>query len=169
MRVAEKKIGKSYGYVADFLYLCVMIEKPTYEDLEQQIAHLKARIAYLERMLFGAKSDKLASKASDEGQLPGLFDDEFKEAMEEKHCQIEQMVKEIEAEREIDKPFLMPIEDVFSITGRVQPGHRRPSVRQDVLGRLCQQDGFLQSVLQCGRTASIQCLPRLEPREHHCA
>ena len=98
--MTEKKIGKTYGYVVDFLYLCIMIEKPTYEDLEQQIARLKARIAYLERMLYGAKSDRLASKASDEGQLPGLFDDEFKEAMEEKHCQIEQMVKEIEAERE---------------------------------------------------------------------
>ena len=98
--MTEKKIGKMYVYIVDFLYLCIMLEKPTYEDLEQQIARLKARIAYLERMLFGAKSDKLASKASDEGQLPGLFDDEFKEAMEEKHCQIEQMVKEIEAERE---------------------------------------------------------------------
>ena len=95
-----------HGYVVDFLYLCIMFEKPTYEELFQENAALravnanqKARIAYLERMLYGPKSDKLGLKAADEGQLPGFFDDEFKEAMEEKNCRIEQMAKEIEEER----------------------------------------------------------------------
>ena len=95
-----------HGYIVDFLYLCIMFEKPTYEELFRENAALravnanqKARIAYLERMLYGPKSDKLGLKAADEGQLPGFFDDEFKEAMEEKNCRIEQMAKEIEEER----------------------------------------------------------------------
>lgn len=57
---------------------------------------LKARIAYLERMLYGAKSDRLASKVPE--NQPGLFDELFKEAMDEKVRQIEQTAKEIEKE-----------------------------------------------------------------------
>ncbi|MDD6687314.1 hypothetical protein [Sodaliphilus pleomorphus] len=57
---------------------------------------LKARIAYLERMLQGAKSDRIVSKVPD--NQPGLFDELFKEAMDEKVEQIEQMVREIEKE-----------------------------------------------------------------------
>ena len=60
-----------------------MFEKPTYEELEQENVILRSRVAYLERMLYGAKSDRLSLKVSEEGQLPGLFDEEFKEAMDE--------------------------------------------------------------------------------------
>ena len=41
---------------------------------------LKARIAYLERMLYGSKSDRIASKVPD--NQPGLFDELFREAMD---------------------------------------------------------------------------------------
>ena len=75
-----------------------MFEKPTYEELEQENVILRSRVAYLERMLYGAKSDRLSLKVSEEGQLPGLFDEEFKEAMDEKEGQIQQMAKEIEEE-----------------------------------------------------------------------
>ena len=44
----------------------------------------------------GAKSDWLSPKVSEEGQLPGLPDEEFKEAMDEKEGQIRQMGKKIE-------------------------------------------------------------------------
>ena len=44
----------------------------------------------------GAKSDRLSPKVSEEEQLPGLFDEEFKETMDEKEGQIRQMAKEIE-------------------------------------------------------------------------
>lgn len=77
----------------------------SYEELLAQIAlkdaeirHQKERIAYLERMLYGAKSDRLASKVPDD--RPGLFDDFFKEAMDEKTKQIAQTAMDIEAEAE---------------------------------------------------------------------
>lgn len=87
-----------------------MKKAPTYEELlaenhemkaqtEAMKANeltLKARIAYLERMLYGAKSDRLASKVPE--NQPGLFDELFQEAMDEKTRQIEQTVKEIEKE-----------------------------------------------------------------------
>ena len=44
----------------------------------------------------GAKSDWLSPKVSEEGQLPGLPDEEFKEAMDEKEGQIRQMGKKLE-------------------------------------------------------------------------
>lgn len=76
---------------------------PTYEELLAEIAGLREqnrrkdeRIAYLERMLYGAKSDRIASKVPD--NQPGLFDRLFKEAMDEKAGQIEQMAEEIEKE-----------------------------------------------------------------------
>lgn len=76
---------------------------PTYEELlAENLAmkaneiSLKARIAYLERMLYGAKSDRIASKVPD--NQPGLFDQLFQQAMDEKAAQIEQAAKEIEKE-----------------------------------------------------------------------
>ncbi len=82
----------------------------TYEELSAENVSMKAelevmkaneklmltRIAYLERMLYGSKSDKLLSKEVD--NQPGLFDDFFKEEMNEKMAQIEETAKEIEAE-----------------------------------------------------------------------
>ena len=58
--------------------------------------HLKRRIAYLERILYGPKSDKILSKVPSD--QPGLFDDFFKEAMDEKAAEIERMAAEIEKE-----------------------------------------------------------------------
>ncbi len=76
---------------------------PTYEELLAENAVLKEqnkrkdeRIAYLERLLYGVKSDRLASKVPD--NQPGLFDGLFNEAMDEKVRQVEQMAKEIEKE-----------------------------------------------------------------------
>lgn len=83
---------------------------PTYEELlaeniamkaeaEAMMANemsLRMRIAYLERMLYGRRSDRLAGKVPD--NEPGLFDELFKEAMDEKAAKIEAMAKEIEAE-----------------------------------------------------------------------
>ena len=57
---------------------------------------LRMRIAYLERMLYGRRSDRLAGKVPD--NEPGLFDELFKEAMDEKAAKIESMAKEIETE-----------------------------------------------------------------------
>lgn len=54
---------------------------------------LKMRIAYLERMLYGAKSDRLAAKVPD--NEAGLFDEYFKEAMDEKAVQIEKAAEDI--------------------------------------------------------------------------
>lgn len=75
----------------------------TYQDLLIENALLKEqnqrkdeRIAYLERMLYGAKSDKI--KRHQQDNQPGLFDDEFKEAMDAKSAQIEQAAKDIEKE-----------------------------------------------------------------------
>ena len=66
------------------------------EAMKANEISLKARIAYLERMLYGSKSDRIASKVPD--NQPGLFDELFQEAMDEKACQIEQTAKEIEKE-----------------------------------------------------------------------
>lgn len=46
-----KITGKLLGCIAEYDYLCIMFEKPTYEELEQVIVTLKSRVAYLERML----------------------------------------------------------------------------------------------------------------------
>lgn len=75
----------------------------TYEELVAENASMKEtektlrmRIAYLERMLYGRKSDRMARKVVDD--QPGLFDNFFKEAMDEKTAMIEQTAKDIEAE-----------------------------------------------------------------------
>lgn len=80
-----------------------MKNKPTHEELLAEIAVLREqnrrkdeRIAYLERLLYGAKSDRVASKMPD--NQPGLFDELFQEAMDEKAMRIEQAAKEIEKE-----------------------------------------------------------------------
>ncbi len=80
-----------------------MKRTPTYEELSAENALMKAeikamqiRIAYLSRMLYGSKSDKLVIKNTD--NQPGLFDEFFKEALDEKTAQIEETVKGIEAE-----------------------------------------------------------------------
>ena len=83
---------------------------PTYEELLAENIAMKAnaeamkanemslrmRIAYLERMLYGRRSDRLSGKVPD--NEPGLFDELFKEAMDEKAAKIEAMAKEIEAD-----------------------------------------------------------------------
>lgn len=68
----------------------------TYKELMAEIAHLKERILYLERQLYGSKRDRVAAIPSD--GLPTLFDDEFKEALDEKAKKIENTAKEIEEE-----------------------------------------------------------------------
>lgn len=82
-----------------------MKKTPTYNELLAKVALLEEenrrqeeRIAYLERMLYGAKADRIAAKVPDD--QPGLFDDLFREAMEEKAAQVEQMAHEIEKEAE---------------------------------------------------------------------
>ena len=76
---------------------------PTYEELLAEIYALRAReimlkerIAFLERRLFGAKSDRLTYANPDD--QPGLFDELFKEAMDEKASQIDKMADDIEKE-----------------------------------------------------------------------
>lgn len=87
-----------------------MITTPTYEELlaenmamkaeaeamKANEASLRSRIAYLERMLYGAKSDRLSSKVL--ADQPGLFDELFQEAMEEKAQEVEKMARDIEKE-----------------------------------------------------------------------
>ena len=73
-----------------------MKNKPTYDELVAEITTLKQRIAYLERMLYGSKSDHIKKNAEPDGQL-SLFDDLFKEAIEENAAKIEKAAKEIEA------------------------------------------------------------------------
>lgn len=73
-----------------------MKREPTYDELLAENQAMKERIAYLERMLYGSKRDKISSKVP-EGQLC-LFDEEFKEAMDEKMNEITDMVKTIEDE-----------------------------------------------------------------------
>ena len=75
-----------------------MKEAPTYEELKDENVRLKERIAYLERLLFGAKSDKLRITSS--ANEPSLFDEWFKEAMDEKAAKIEKAKAEIEKEAE---------------------------------------------------------------------
>lgn len=82
-----------------------MKEEPTYADLQSevasltsQVARLRMRVAYLERMLYGSKSDRLASKVPDD--QPGLFDELLKEAIDERDRQIEQAAEDIRRETE---------------------------------------------------------------------
>ncbi|MDE6718056.1 MAG: hypothetical protein K2J70_07680, partial [Muribaculaceae bacterium] len=89
-----------------------MTTAPTYEELlaeniamkaqaeamKANEASLRARIAYLERMLYGAKSDRLASKVP--ADQPGLFDELFRQAMDEKIRDVEKMTVQIKAEAE---------------------------------------------------------------------
>ena len=69
----------------------------TYEQLLVENKALKQRIAYLERMLYGSKSDRVKKQPEDDGQL-SLFEDLFKEAVEEKAAEVEKVANEIEAE-----------------------------------------------------------------------
>ena len=75
-----------------------MIQAPSYSDLVAEIKNLKARIAYLERQLYGAKPDRLSRKNKQKADQSDLFDKEFKDAYEDKHKEIEKTVKDIEAE-----------------------------------------------------------------------
>ena len=82
---------------------------PTYEELlaknvvlerenqrvSEQNKRMAERIAYLERMLYGPKSDK-RQQTLNEG--PGLFDDEFNEALDEKQAAIEETAAQIKTE-----------------------------------------------------------------------
>ena len=88
-----------------------MKKAPTYEELLVEIAMLRdqnkrkdERIAYLERLLYGAKSDRIASKVPE--NQPGLFDEFFKEAMDEKARQIEQAAKDLEQALKIGDAFV---------------------------------------------------------------
>ena len=90
-----------------------MKTRPTYEELLAKIAVLEAavsaneatiarkeeRIAYLERLLFGSKSDKMAAKAAMANE-PGLFDELFDEAYDERAALIQQTAKDIRSESE---------------------------------------------------------------------
>ena len=67
------------------------------ETLQAETLRLAQRIAYLERMLYGAKSDKLAKQAIDQ---PTLFDGLFDEAMDERDKAIADTAKEIKKEGE---------------------------------------------------------------------
>lgn len=87
-----------------------MKAKPTYEELLAKIAVLEAqnkrkdeeirnnsmRIAYLERLLYGSKSDKILSKVPN--NQPCLFDELFNEAMDKKNEEIENISSEIKKE-----------------------------------------------------------------------
>ena len=68
--------------------------KQTYDELVAENTKLKQRIAYLERMLYGSKSDRIKKDAATDGQL-SLFDDFFKEAIDENAAKIEAAAKEI--------------------------------------------------------------------------
>lgn len=89
-----------------------MKKAPTYKELKQENAILKERIAYLERMLFGAKSDKIVMPPSDDSS--GLFDDWFKDAMDEKAEKIRKTKEAIEREAQnivlspIKRPIVLP-------------------------------------------------------------
>lgn len=90
-----------------------MKTRSTYDELLTKIAILEAslsvkeeaivrkdeRIAYLERLLFGSKSDKMAAKVAQSDQ-PGLFDEMFDEAYNERAAQIQQTAQEIKVEAE---------------------------------------------------------------------
>ena len=67
------------------------------ETLQAETRRMAQRIAYLERMLYGAKSDKLAKQAVDQ---PTLFDGLFNEAMDERDKAIADTVNEIKKEGE---------------------------------------------------------------------
>ena len=75
-----------------------MKEAPKYEELKDEVVRLKERIAYLERLLFGVKSDRLRNTAS--ANEPGLFDEWLKEAMDEKASKTAKAKAEIEKEAE---------------------------------------------------------------------
>lgn len=77
---------------------------PSYEELLAEVKALREsdrrkseRIAYLERLLFGSKSDRLASKAVISNQ-PGLFDELFNEAYDERAMEIQKTAEGIKAE-----------------------------------------------------------------------
>ncbi len=90
-----------------------MNKRPTYAELLSKIAVLEKavsakdatiarkeeRIAYLERLLFGGKSDRIAAKAAMADQ-PGLFDGLFNGACDERAAQIRQTAEEIRTEAE---------------------------------------------------------------------
>ena len=66
-------------------------------DRDAVIARKEERIAYLERLLFGSRSDKMARKAFESNQ-PGLFDELFNEAYDRKCAQIQRIAREIKKE-----------------------------------------------------------------------
>ena len=74
-----------------------MKKERTYEQLLVENKALKQRIAYLERMLYGSKPDRVKKQPEDDCQL-SLFEDLFKEAVEEKAAEVEKVANEIEAE-----------------------------------------------------------------------
>lgn len=83
-----------------------MNKAPSYEELLAEVMLLRdsdrrksERIAYLERLLFGSKSDRLAAKAAQTNQ-PGLFDELFDQAYDERAAQIQHAAREIKAEAE---------------------------------------------------------------------
>lgn len=68
-------------------------------DKVNEIIRKEERIAYLERQLYGVKSDRKTSKASDADQ-PGLFDELFDRVYDERAAQIQKAAQEIKAEAE---------------------------------------------------------------------
>ena len=67
------------------------------DALQAEARRMAQRIAYLERMLYGAKSDKLAKQAIDQ---PTLFDGLLDEAMDERDKAINDAANEIKKEGE---------------------------------------------------------------------
>ncbi len=69
--------------------------KQTYDELIAENTALKQRIAYLERMLYGSKSDRIKKEAVPDGQLSLFDDDYFKDVIDENTAKIEAVAKEI--------------------------------------------------------------------------
>ena len=105
-----KIVTRKVGYVANIMYFSGMETVLTYNDLLSKVAALEEslrskdedikrnveRIAYLERLLFGSKRDKLARQGG-----PTLFDELFNQVMEEHEAAIVHTVKDIKKEADL--------------------------------------------------------------------
>ena len=90
-----------------FLNKCDMVDDPEMLDLVEMEVH-----EILEQ--YGYEEDTPIVRGSALGALNGV--DKWVDSVMELMDTVDSWIEE--PEREIDKPFLMPVEDVFSITGR---------------------------------------------------
>ena len=90
-----------------FLNKCDMVDDPEMLDLVEMEVH-----EILEQ--YGYEEDTPIIRGSALGALNGV--DKWVDSVMELMDTVDSWIEE--PEREIDKPFLMPVEDVFSITGR---------------------------------------------------